>query len=66
MKLSVKKTDIAKTLRAYSMVIVLVLIALLFQFWTDGLIFKPRNMTNIIMQQSYIVILILGMPRNTS
>lgn len=61
MKLSVKKTDIAKTLRAYSMVIVLVLIALLFQFWTDGLIFKPRNMTNIIMQQSYIVILILGM-----
>ena len=61
MKLSIKKNDIAKTLRAYSMVIVLVLIALLFQYWTDGLIFKPRNMTNIIMQQSYIVILILGM-----
>jgi len=61
MKLSIKKTDITKTLRAYSMVIVLVLIALLFQYWTDGLIFKPRNMTNLIMQQSYIVILILGM-----
>lgn len=61
MKLNIKKTDVTKTLRAYSMVIVLVLIALLFQFWTDGLIFKPRNMTNLIMQQSYIVILILGM-----
>jgi len=61
MKLSIKKSDVTKTLRAYSMVIVLVLIALLFQHWTEGLIFKPRNMTNLIMQQSYIVILILGM-----
>ena len=61
MKLSIKKTDVTKTLRAYSMVIVLVLIAVLFQYWTKGLIFTPNNMTNIILQQSYIVILILGM-----
>ena len=61
MKLTVKKNDIFKTLRSYSMVIVLVLIAVLFQQWTGGLTFKPRNITNIIQQQSYIVILILGM-----
>lgn len=61
MKLRVKKTDIMKTLRAYSMVIVLVVIAVLFHIWTDGLIFTSMNLTNIILQNSYIVILILGM-----
>ena len=61
MKAKLNKNDIAKTLRSYSMIIVLVVIAVLFQWWTGGLIFKPRNITNIILQQSYIVILILGM-----
>ena len=61
MKLKINKNDIFKTLRSYSMVIVLVFIAVLFQEWTGGLTFKPRNITNIIQQQSYIVILILGM-----
>lgn len=61
MKLRVKKTDIMKTLRAYSMVIVLVVIAVLFHIWTEGLIFTSMNLTNIILQNSYIVILILGM-----
>ena len=55
------KNEIMKTLRSYSMVIVLVVIAILFQWWTGGLTFKPRNLTNIVLQQSYIVILILGM-----
>lgn len=61
MKLKINKNDILKTLRSYSMVIVLVFIAILFQEWTGGLTFKPRNVTNILLQQSYIVILILGM-----
>lgn len=61
MKLKINKNDIFKTLRSYSMVIVLVAIAILFQEWTGGLTFKPRNVTNILLQQSYIVILILGM-----
>lgn len=61
MKLKINKNDIFKTLRSYSMVIVLVLIAILFQQWTGGLTFTPRNVTNILLQQSYIVILILGM-----
>lgn len=61
MKLKLNKHDLAKSLRSYSMVIVLIAIAILFQWWTGGLTFKPRNLTNIVLQQSYIVILILGM-----
>ena len=56
-----KKNDIMKTLRAYSMVIVLVAIAVLFHFLTEGLIFTSMNLTNLILQNSYVVILILGM-----
>lgn len=61
MKLQLKKNDIFKNLRAYSMIIVLIAIVALFQWWTGGLTLKPRNLTNIVLQQSYIVILILGM-----
>ena len=61
MKTKLNKNEIMKTLRSYSMVIVLVIIAILFQWVTGGLTFKPRNITNIVLQQSYIVILILGM-----
>lgn len=61
MNKKLNKNEILKTLRSYSMVIVLVVIAILFQWWTGGLTFKPRNITNIVLQQSYIVILILGM-----
>ena len=50
-----------KTLRAYSMVIVLVVIAVLFHLLTNGLIFTAMNLTNIILQNSYVVLLILGM-----
>lgn len=48
-------------LRAYSMVIVLVLIAVLFHLLTNGKIFTSMNLTNIILQNSYVVILICGM-----
>ena len=61
MKTTMKKTDVLKVIRAYSMVIVLVMIALLFHILTDGLIFTAMNLTNIILQNSYVVILVLGM-----
>ena len=32
-----------------------------FQFMTDGTLFKPLNLTNLILQNSYIVIMALGM-----
>ena len=56
-----KKNDILKTLRAYSMVLVLIAIAVLFHILTEGLIFTSMNLTNLILQNSYVVILILGM-----
>ena len=59
--MKIKNTNVAQTLRKYSMVIVLIVIAVLFHFLTDGLIFTPMNLTNIILQNSYVVILILGM-----
>ena len=61
MKAKTKKNQVMKTLRSYSMVIVLVAIALLFHILTEGRIFTSMNLTNIILQNSYIVILILGM-----
>lgn len=60
-KLKNNRTDIAKMLRSYSMIFVLIAIVILSQVLTGGLTLKPRNITNIILQQSYIVILILGM-----
>ena len=59
--MKLKNMNLAQTLRKYSMVIVLIVIAVLFHFLTDGLIFTPMNLTNIILQNSYVVILILGM-----
>ena len=56
-----KKETVLKTLRAYSMVIILVVIAVLFHLLTDGLIFTSMNLTNIILQNSYVVLLICGM-----
>ena len=56
-----KKETIFKTLRAYSMVIILVVIAVLFHLLTDGAIFTSMNLTNIILQNSYVVLLICGM-----
>lgn len=47
-----KKEQVMKTLRAYSMVIVLVVIAVLFHLLTNGLIFTAMNLTNIILQNS--------------
>ncbi|MCO5732260.1 multiple monosaccharide ABC transporter permease [Rhizobium sp. SSA_523] len=48
-------------LREYGMLMSLVVIVLFFQFATDGILLKPLNLTNIILQNSYIVIMALGM-----
>jgi putative multiple sugar transport system permease protein len=43
------------------MVIALVGIVILFQILTDGILLTPLNVTNIIMQNSYIIVLAIGM-----
>ena len=47
--------------RDYALLISLLAIMIFFQFTTDGTLFKPVNMTNLILQNSYIVIMALGM-----
>jgi putative multiple sugar transport system permease protein len=48
-------------LREYGLMIALVVIMVLFQILTDGTLFKPLNLTNLVLQNSYIVIMALGM-----
>jgi putative multiple sugar transport system permease protein len=47
--------------RQYGMIAALVLIILLFQVWTNGILLKPLNVTNMIQQNSYILLLAIGM-----
>jgi ABC-type xylose transport system, permease component len=48
-------------LREYGLMIALVVIMVLFQILTQGTLFKPLNLTNLVLQNSYIVIMALGM-----
>ncbi|OKH76432.1 sugar ABC transporter permease [Mycobacterium sp. SWH-M1] len=47
--------------RQYGMVVALALIVILFQVWTGGILLKPLNVTNIVQQNGYILILAIGM-----
>jgi putative multiple sugar transport system permease protein len=48
-------------MREYGMLISLILIMLYFQYSTEGRIFNPDNLTSIIQQRGYIVVMALGM-----
>lgn len=48
-------------IRQYAMMVALIFIVLLFQYLTDGVLLRPLNLTNIIQQNSYILILAIGM-----
>jgi putative multiple sugar transport system permease protein len=48
-------------LREYGLMIALVVIMVLFQILTHGTLFKPLNLTNLVLQNSYIIIMALGM-----
>jgi putative multiple sugar transport system permease protein len=48
-------------IREYGLMIALVVIMVLFQVLTSGTLFKPLNLTNLVLQNSYIVIMALGM-----
>jgi putative multiple sugar transport system permease protein len=48
-------------IRDYALLLSLLAIMVFFQFTTSGTLFMPVNMTNIILQNSYIVIMALGM-----
>ncbi len=47
--------------RQYGMVIALGMIIILFQILTNGVLLKPLNITNLVLQNGYILILAIGM-----
>ena len=52
---------IKKNLREYGMLLSLVAIMAFFQYMTDGTLMQPLNLTNLVLQNSYIIIMALGM-----
>ena len=48
-------------LREYGLLISLVVIMVFFQVKTNGTLFQPLNLTNLILQNSYIIVMALGM-----
>ena len=50
-----------QNLREYGMLLSLVAIMVFFQIMTEGTLLQPLNLTNLVLQNSYIVIMALGM-----
>ena len=48
-------------LREYGLLLSLIAIMVFFQVMTDGTLMQPLNLTNLVLQNSYIVIMALGM-----
>jgi len=48
-------------IREYGMLIALVAVMLFFQVITKGILFKPVNITNLVLQNSYVITMALGM-----
>ncbi|EWY41900.1 ABC transporter permease [Skermanella stibiiresistens SB22] len=55
------KLFIKKHLREYGMLLSLIAIMIFFQIMTNGTLLKPLNLTNLVLQNSYIIIMALGM-----
>ncbi len=55
------RTSVSGRLRDYGMLIALVAIMAFFQVMTDGTLMRPVNLTNLFLQNSYIIIMALGM-----
>lgn len=55
------KNLLSINIRRFGMIIALFSIIILFQILTNGILLTPLNITNIIMQNSYIIILAIGM-----
>jgi putative multiple sugar transport system permease protein len=54
-------TFLKKNIRDYGILIALIVIIVFFQNRTGGILLRPINITNLVLQNSYIVIMALGM-----
>lgn len=50
-----------RNVRQYGMLVALLAIMAFFQFRTEGVLLRPLNITNLLLQNSYIVIMAIGM-----
>lgn len=56
-----KKKNIHIDVQKYAMFIALIAITILFQVTTEGVLLKPMNVSKLVMQNSYVLILAIGM-----
>src|SRR5512133_1768450 len=54
-------TFLKNNIRDYAMLIALLAIMVFFQVLTKGILFKPVNITNLVLQNSYVITMALGM-----
>ncbi len=55
------KSTISQALKQYGILLALILIVVLFQILTDGLLLNPNNVASLIQQNTYVMILAIGM-----
>jgi putative multiple sugar transport system permease protein len=55
------KTLFTNNIRDYGMLIALIAVMVFFQVQTNGVLFKPVNITNLVLQNSYVITMALGM-----
>ncbi|MBC9823783.1 multiple monosaccharide ABC transporter permease [Terrabacter sp. MAHUQ-38] len=55
------RNALSGNIRQYGMMIALLLLVAMFQILTDGLFLQPRNVTSLLVQNGYILILAIGM-----
>src|SRR4051812_7867823 len=54
-------SSLINNLRDYGLLLALILIMLFFQYTTGGTLFKPVNLSNLVQQNSFIIVMALGM-----
>jgi putative multiple sugar transport system permease protein len=52
---------LANHLREYGLLVALIVVMVFFHFMTNGTLLRPVNLTNLLLQNSYIIIMALGM-----
>ena len=55
------QTLFRNNIREYGMLIALIVVMLFFQIETNGILFRPVNITNLVLQNSYVITMALGM-----
>ena len=55
------KETFQNNMRQYALLLAFTAIVVVFQIWTKGILLRPQNVTNLIQQNSYILILAIGM-----